>query len=265
MKIADVVIRQSNENGELQSPSVRIVPLEVTSLPTESSLIPLDVPITLHSDESIVAVLSVQRESVQRERAEEQLPNLTAIDHAKLKEYQRLEFVRKKFQIVAVVEHTPAESGARQIGLVPLREFTHLPAGAKLVGAIESPGYAVSAQDGETGQKYFLGYGFEDDDRVNWVQLAFARRKEWKTSSSGDRVENGPADSPAAGLNALQSVACLVREQQNAIDQLRSMVGSLLWLTTRGDQNKMREFAATVWQIDQARPVGEAARCSLGT
>ena len=35
---------------------------------------------------------------------------------------------------------------------------------------------------------------------------------------------------------------------------VKSMIGALVWFATRGNEEKMREFAAMKWQIEYARP-----------
>jgi hypothetical protein len=54
--------------------------------------------------------------------------------------------------------------------------------------------------------------------------------------------------------NAVYNLLMLVREQNDAIHQLRLKLGALMWMVLHGDEDKMREFAATEWQIDHARP-----------
>ena len=60
--------------------------------------------------------------------------------------------------------------------------------------------------------------------------------------------------------NAVYNLLRLVREQREAIHELRLLLGAVTWMVTKGDEEKMRELNATLWQIDQARPSEEAAR-----
>ena len=60
--------------------------------------------------------------------------------------------------------------------------------------------------------------------------------------------------------NAIYHLLRLVREQQDAIHQLRLLLGALTWLVTKGDEQKLRELNATIWQIDKARPSSDTER-----
>jgi hypothetical protein len=46
----------------------------------------------------------------------------------------------------------------------------------------------------------------------------------------------------------------LVREQREAIHQLRLMVGAMAWFVAGSDEEKWREFNAMMWMIDQGKP-----------
>ena len=54
---------------------------------------------------------------------------------------------------------------------------------------------------------------------------------------------------------AVYNLLRLVREQNDVIHQLRLMVGALMWLATKGDQEKLREFNAMMWSIDHGKPL----------
>jgi hypothetical protein len=58
----------------------------------------------------------------------------------------------------------------------------------------------------------------------------------------------------------IYAFARLIDEQEKQIRTLQSMVGAVLWMATRGDENKMREFAAMKWKIENARPDVETER-----
>ena len=60
--------------------------------------------------------------------------------------------------------------------------------------------------------------------------------------------------------NALYNLLRLIREQGEDIRQLRLMVESLLWLVTRGDDDKMREFGVRAYLLDQRRPTADVQR-----
>lgn len=200
MKIAKVTIKTINEEfaGEtrkVQRTSVRVVPIEVASIATEATFIPLDTVVPVSDKDSIVNILPVASEF---DFAKDQkLTNFKAVDLAKLKAAKHFEFFQKKFRNVAIVElpagtiHTrdpyrQPESYPSQVALIPVWGETTLPAGARLAGVIECEGYAISAQDEETGEEYFLGYRFDSDDQVNWVELVFSRRKHWKAAEKDE-------------------------------------------------------------------------------
>lgn len=46
----------------------------------------------------------------------------------------------------------------------------------------------------------------------------------------------------------------LVREQREAIHQLRLMVGALTWIVTGTDEEKRREFNTMMWLIENGKP-----------
>ena len=46
----------------------------------------------------------------------------------------------------------------------------------------------------------------------------------------------------------------LVREQRDAIHQLRLMVGALSWFVAGTDEEKWREFKAMMWLIERGKP-----------
>ena len=54
---------------------------------------------------------------------------------------------------------------------------------------------------------------------------------------------------PLDGKTAIYALARLIDEQEKQIQTLQAMVGALLWMATRGDADKMREFAAKKWLI----------------
>lgn len=60
--------------------------------------------------------------------------------------------------------------------------------------------------------------------------------------------------------NALYNLLRLIREQGEDIRQLRLMVESLLWLVTRGDEDKMHEFSVRAYLLDQGRPTADVQR-----
>lgn len=52
----------------------------------------------------------------------------------------------------------------------------------------------------------------------------------------------------------------LVREQREAVHELRTLVGAVLWMVTKGEPSAMREINEMIWRIDQARPPADAER-----
>jgi hypothetical protein len=60
---------------------------------------------------------------------------------------------------------------------------------------------------------------------------------------------------PLDGKTAIYALARLIDEQEKQIQTLQAMVGALLWMATRGDADKMREFAAKKWLIENERPM----------
>ena len=46
----------------------------------------------------------------------------------------------------------------------------------------------------------------------------------------------------------------VVREQRAQIDQLRMMIGGLMWFATHGDEEKLHEFHAVMWKLEQSKP-----------
>jgi hypothetical protein len=126
----------------------------------EASFIPLaqEIPLDL-AHESVVNILPVQSDMFLFKGAQQ--TNLTPA--------KGFEFTQRKFSVVAVVELPDGTIGSRdpfrqsepygqQVALVPLWGETEVPTGAKVVGAVELAGFAISAQDRETGQEYKLGY-----------------------------------------------------------------------------------------------------------
>lgn len=197
MKIAHVVLKNSFEDmvGERRKTthtSVRVVPVEVSTAETEALFVPLAEEIALGFNHIVARVLPVQ-------------PEMSFFKEAKpmnLKVTQGFEFIQTKFSRLAVIE-LPAGSIATQdpykqpepygpqVALLPIWGETDLPTGAKFVDLIECEGYAISAQDNETGQTYRLGYRFQGEgEQVNWVGLALARRKHWKRAEKQDDVED---------------------------------------------------------------------------
>lgn len=70
---------------------------------------------------------------------------------------------------------------------------------------------AISSHDKETNQTYRLGYKFQGDSEVNWVQLALARRKHWQ------RAEKEDTDPYPAAVQPSQPVAAEKIEPQNLV------------------------------------------------
>ena len=192
MKIANAVIENTREEIAGQTRKVirkfvRVLPVEVASVATEARFIPLAEEIPIDTAYDSVSVQSVQPDM---DFSKDARPK-------KLAPMLEFEFTQRKFTTVAVValpEGTirsrdafkQAESYGPQIALIPLWGNTELPTGAKLAGVIELEGFAVSAQDGETGQEYTLGFRFESEDAVNWVQLALNRRKHFKADKQSE-------------------------------------------------------------------------------
>lgn len=46
----------------------------------------------------------------------------------------------------------------------------------------------------------------------------------------------------------------LVREQREAIHQLRLMVGAMAWFVAGSDEERWREFKAMMWLIETGKP-----------
>ena len=63
--------------------------------------------------------------------------------------------------------------------------------------------------------------------------------------------------------NAIYNLLRLVQEQNTALHQLRLMVGALMWLATKGDQEKIREFNAMMWSIDNGKPLDLGTRGTM--
>ena len=197
MKIANVVLKNSfedmvSETRKTTRAFVRVVQLEVSTVETEASFVPLAEDIALSFNLSVARVLPVQ-------------PEMSFFKEAKpmnLKFAQGFEFIQTKFSRLAVIE-LPAGSIATQdpyeqpepygpqVALLPLWGETELPTGAKFVDLIECEGYAISAQDNETNQSYRLGYRFQGEGvQVNWVGLALTRRKHWKRAEKQNEAED---------------------------------------------------------------------------
>lgn len=60
--------------------------------------------------------------------------------------------------------------------------------------------------------------------------------------------------------NAVYNLLRLVREQNDAIHELRLLLGAVSWLVTRGDEEKTRELKEMIWLIDHSRPPIDAER-----
>lgn len=60
--------------------------------------------------------------------------------------------------------------------------------------------------------------------------------------------------------SAVYNLLRLVKEQNDAIHELRLLLGAVTWLVTRGDEEKTRELNAMIWMIDQRRPDAEMER-----
>src|SRR2546430_1874367 len=163
MKIATVVISKMFEeyvgNKLQERTAIRLEDLEVESLISEAEFIPLSNDFRSYSPSDAVTLHETEA-------------TLDFVKDAKsdtLKNTQNFKFLRSRFSTVALVglpdgvirtedPYRSSERYSAQLALIPLRGDTTLPVAAKYIATLNLSGYALSVQDGDTGQTFRLGF-----------------------------------------------------------------------------------------------------------